>query len=732
MNINNKKISRITNLFIIFSFILNCVTPQYVLAQGYLNMLELGNIVNLSAEFTPPSVAGMTLYPDNPLRFDFIINPGDDDLQGHVFEIEAKKLINYFFASLTVPEDDMWVNLSPYEENRIIADGLSQTEMGRDMLVQDYLLKQLSASLLSPEQELGAEFWARAGIEGASSNKDLLSKIWIVPESATVYMNGNNVFVADTYLKVKVGENDSSKQVDAIEGELERVFENLLAEIEHEVNNGKNFANLRQIYNSMILATWYKKNLKKSFLGEVYLDKNRVDGIDLEDKQIKEKVYQQYLKAFEKGVYDQVKEEYDPQVQKIVQRKYFSGGLLGIDKAMIDTVGDADSRTKDYLREQISKSSIFQVDLAMSEKSEKLDLIKRAENILSSGDVDVLKLKAIAKELKGKRGVSSAFVFERNELLEFIDEEREEGKFDTKHNNYKYLIKGYPEIFRFKTDLEMEKYMNLSAVLKIVSSLYIRNKEIVALALENVVQHVNDGVAFVVVESNDYYTKIKIFDNSPGFKESSEADNVSIDVVTQLNVSVGPHGNLGEGMYGISKGYEGLNVIKQPGEWEVSNNFRGLMGVLNNKKVLGRAEESRGVKIIEYFPTSDFVSFDQVAEEILVLVEEKKKDIDLIDSNELEELIEAAFQSVLDKSQEISNFSDSAMDVNEESSVGGIDFNPSGMKLSEQNRDGVGEQFSFNFDPAILNFIDFDNINAVSPVIVNIIPILNADKLLGY
>ena len=36
-----------------------------------------------------------------------------------------------------------------------------QTEMGRDLLAQDYMLKQLTASLMYPEKELGQEFWNR-------------------------------------------------------------------------------------------------------------------------------------------------------------------------------------------------------------------------------------------------------------------------------------------------------------------------------------------------------------------------------------------------------------------------------------------------------------------------------------------------------------------------------------------------------------------------------------------
>ena len=66
---------------------------------------------------------------------------------------DASRLIKYFFAALTVPEKDLWVNLSPYEKDRIAPVAFARTEMGRDLLAQDYLLKQLTASLMYPDGE---------------------------------------------------------------------------------------------------------------------------------------------------------------------------------------------------------------------------------------------------------------------------------------------------------------------------------------------------------------------------------------------------------------------------------------------------------------------------------------------------------------------------------------------------------------------------------------------------
>ena len=84
---------------------------------------------------------------------------------------------------------------------------------------------------------------------------------------------------------------------------------------------------MRQVYNSLILATWYKENVKQSLINKVYSDQKKIKGIDIEDKNVREKIYRQYLEAFKKGVYDYIKEDYNPQTEELIPRKYFSGGM---------------------------------------------------------------------------------------------------------------------------------------------------------------------------------------------------------------------------------------------------------------------------------------------------------------------------------------------------------------------------------------------------------------------
>ncbi|MBI3602090.1 MAG: hypothetical protein HY209_04285, partial [Candidatus Omnitrophica bacterium] len=109
-----------------------------------------GVMVHLSPEFNPPILKGIKVHPENPFRFDFILDRGDslppsgEGKGGGDIKTEATRLIKYFLASLTIPEKDLWVNLSPYEKDRIIPNSFGLTEMGRDLLAEDYLLKQIT------------------------------------------------------------------------------------------------------------------------------------------------------------------------------------------------------------------------------------------------------------------------------------------------------------------------------------------------------------------------------------------------------------------------------------------------------------------------------------------------------------------------------------------------------------------------------------------------------------
>src|SRR3989338_2741693 len=329
------------------------VISSKVYAQTILNLPVPGTMVTTTLPFSPPVIRGLTIHPENPLRFDFIMDQGETQLKGDELKKEYEKLIKYFLATLAIPEDDLWVNLSPYEKERIIPNEFGLTEMGRDLLAQDYILKQLMASLTYPESGLGKKFWdeiyKKAYEQYGTTNIPLntFNKVWIVPDKAVVYQNKDKAFIVESHLKVMLEEDylalaknmkneklgttkQKEEDVKAINNVSSLIAkEILIPAIEKEVNENKNFAQLRQIYNSMILAVWYKKALKDKLLNKVYSNQKKIKGVDADDPEIKEKIYQQYIKAFKMGVYSMIKEDNDPYMQKTIPRKYFSGGFDG-------------------------------------------------------------------------------------------------------------------------------------------------------------------------------------------------------------------------------------------------------------------------------------------------------------------------------------------------------------------------------------------------------------------
>ena len=181
------------SLILLFIFIVQVANP----VGAQLSLPAPGQMMTLSSAFKPLVLKGLRIYPHDPFKFDFILDPGQQIQprfrEQDLLKKESEKLVKYFLASLTIPEEDVWVNLSPYEKDRIIPEAFGQTEMGRDLLAQDYLLKQIMASLLYPEGETGKKFWQK--VYALAQEKygttdipvDMFNKVWIVPDKAEVY-----------------------------------------------------------------------------------------------------------------------------------------------------------------------------------------------------------------------------------------------------------------------------------------------------------------------------------------------------------------------------------------------------------------------------------------------------------------------------------------------------------------------------------------------------------------
>lgn len=337
---------RLICVMTLVAFMVTSAAPVY--AQSAIQLPAPGTMLGFSAKGDLALMSGIQIDLKNPFQCNFLIQRSQKVMNDAAKRIEYEKLIKYFLASLTIPNEDMWVNLSPYESDRIIPDHFGLTEMGRDLLAQDYLLKQLTASALYPDSELGKKYWAEVYQQAAAEfgttdvPLDTFNKVWILPDKAVIYQKDNTAVIVESHLKVMLeadylAMNRSSEagpasrnvvRLNASEEIAQRVMrEIVLPLLEKEVNEGENFASLRQVYSAMITATWFKKTLRESILGRVYADRNKVNGIDLNETGANTAIYEQYLESYQKGAFNLIREERDLLSEEMIPRKYFSGGM---------------------------------------------------------------------------------------------------------------------------------------------------------------------------------------------------------------------------------------------------------------------------------------------------------------------------------------------------------------------------------------------------------------------
>ena len=203
---------RALTLLLIVSLAIFTVPPS-IYAQNTINLL------GVTKPFSGIALKGLKFSFDNPLNLEFVVDEGSTTFNDQAFKEENEKLVKYFLSALTLPADDLWVNLSPYEKERIVPQELGLTDMGQELLSQDYILKQLSASLTYPESPAGKKYWdeiqGRGLIHQTRDTTGMINhaptnnfqKIWIVPDKAVVYDAGNCAYVKTSRLKVMIEED---------------------------------------------------------------------------------------------------------------------------------------------------------------------------------------------------------------------------------------------------------------------------------------------------------------------------------------------------------------------------------------------------------------------------------------------------------------------------------------------------------------------------------------------
>lgn len=311
---------RIISTFIFVVFVLSIFAFDLLRVKES-SASELGlslpnQIVDLSKPANELKLSGINVNPQNLLDVSFYFS---GELKN---KDEATKLVEYFLTAMSFEGENLWVNLSPYEKDRVLDERLAQTQLGKVLLKQDYLLKQLSSSLTNPDTKLGQEYW-----KNKEANDSAFNKIWIAADKAVVGEDGDLAMIEQSSMNVFTEADYLAMQKNTVEVDSSSSFikEKIVPLIKDDVNAGSNFSELRQVYSALILAKWFKDKYFNSVYSH-YIDSAKVKGVDTSDPAVKKKVFELYSKSFKDGVYNQIK-KVKADNGSLKKKNYVSGGI---------------------------------------------------------------------------------------------------------------------------------------------------------------------------------------------------------------------------------------------------------------------------------------------------------------------------------------------------------------------------------------------------------------------
>ncbi len=362
---------RAISLILTLSFGLQQTVFAYTASLNLSGYLNQGPNLTISDKFRPVNLRYFSYQPQTN-DFKILLDKGDFakglSPQGTVPDQErlkeaAKQLMDYFKIGLSLSNDKFWVNLRPDSEDEIIDDELAKTDLGKVMLEADLKLKQDTALFTSPQTPQGKEYWnklyKRAGELFGTENITIptLTRPWIVPgeiilressdnnskasQGAYIYKANLKVLLEEDYLKSSQLSAVSSQQYEFNDPRLKElnqystqlIRELILPKLTQKVNSSKDYANLRQVYFSLILARWFKETFSPQSIVHSPQNDSYIKMIDshnltnLTSKQAWDKTtyFNAYQKSFKEGEYNLSEPIYTPTGQVI--RRYMSGGI---------------------------------------------------------------------------------------------------------------------------------------------------------------------------------------------------------------------------------------------------------------------------------------------------------------------------------------------------------------------------------------------------------------------
>lgn len=265
------------------------------------------------------------------------------------FNEAFSEALSFFLVGISLPDYKFWANLNKYEPDRIVDKDLGKTDVSKVLLQADLQLKRDMAELTHPQSELGKRYWNLLSRKSEElmpeGNFQLITmtRVWIIPAKVDVYEGENEVYILDAKLNVCTEQEYFSAT--AIEykspplSRKQRLLQNysehltktmILPRLTEKVNYAKDYARLRKVFYSLILAQWYKQRFRyrNSIFSEI-IDKGNIKDYTSKEPWSPKAIWQSYVNSLEQGEYSILEEETRQEGNDIIQmrRHYFSGGV---------------------------------------------------------------------------------------------------------------------------------------------------------------------------------------------------------------------------------------------------------------------------------------------------------------------------------------------------------------------------------------------------------------------
>jgi len=251
-----------------------------------------------------------------------------------------------FMTGLAIPNDKFWVNLAPWEPDRIIDDELKQSEVGRIMLEADLQMKRDFSNYTNPcASEIGKEYWmfldgkreilvqqCMRKFPGEIKDRDNVyfrpvTRHWIVPDKVYAYTNGSEIYIINATLTISsdpvidhayflVNNQDVRTLSRGCQEELNRSaieFSQYVKELSDsmilpyvvaDVNHADKYEDLRNVYFALALAQWYKSCItSQRDIFRQSLDSSGSSAFNGEGSWSPYEIWENYVHSFENGDY---------------------------------------------------------------------------------------------------------------------------------------------------------------------------------------------------------------------------------------------------------------------------------------------------------------------------------------------------------------------------------------------------------------------------------------------